>query len=602
MKKEEVLKKYFGYSSFREGQAELIDSILEGRDVMGVMPTGAGKSICFQVPALMLPGVTIVISPLISLMNDQVSALRLCGVPCAYINGTLSEAEMHKTLQNIKNGKYKIIYIAPERLDTKSFLDACQGIDISLLCVDEAHCVSQWGHDFRPAYLSIKEFERKLEKRPVMCAYTATATQRVREDIKNLIGLKNPVVTVTGFDRENLYFEVLRPKDKLVALRRYLDLFSGRSGIVYCSSRKNVDILTALLDKERYSVTKYHAGLSKAERQRNQDLFIKDSKEVIIATNAFGMGIDKPNVSFVIHYNMPGDIESYYQEAGRAGRDGRDSDCILFYNGIDVRTQRYFIDNPEENETLTEEEKQSLRTMRLEKLEKMIEYATGNVCLRHYMLRYFGERATGKCHSCSVCNGAGVSTDVTTEGQKIFSLIKRTGEKENRQTVLQLLKGVVTDYILEKELDKVKTFGAMNDVAESQILMHIDYFLGSGYIKSDSQGRLKLTEKCRPVLFEGKRIRKLLPKTEAMKQKERSGQEVDIGLYLKLKLLRKELGKKAGVPDYSVFDDSVMKSLAKIKPKSFSEMMSIQGLPERKMQKYGPELIALINRHCATET
>ena len=597
MDKNSVLKEYFGYFSFREGQEELIDAILGGRDAIGIMPTGAGKSVCFQIPALIFEGVTLVVSPLISLMKDQVNALVQCGVRAAYINATLTEKQLDAVMSRAVNNEYKIIYVAPERLQNEEFISLCQKMNISMVCIDEAHCVSHWGHDFRPSYLLIKDFVENLPERPVMTAFTATATKRVRDDITELIGLKKPFEVVTGFDRPNLYFEVIKPKNKYVALRRYLDLYSGRSGIVYCASRRNTDELYEKLSDEGYSVTKYHAGLSKSERDRNQELFIEDKKEVIIATNAFGMGIDKSNVSFVVHYNMPGDIESYYQEAGRAGRDGNDADCVMLFSPSDVRLQKFFIENPDENSDLSDEEKDQIRSLKYEKLNKMVYYATNAPCLRNYMLSYFGERPKERCQNCSGCNGSGTSVDITLEAQKIFSCIKRVKEKENKETVINVLKGNNTDYIVLKKLNKVKTFGVMSDVAESQIEKHINYFLDHAFISEDSKGNLVVEDKAYAVLFKNKRLRRFLEKTDKYKTAQNPTAELDLRLLTKLKILRKELASKNSVPAFIIFTDATLVILATNKPTDEKEFLKIPGISERKYEKYGTVFLKLINNH-----
>ncbi len=405
MEKREVLSRYFGYDAFRPGQEELIDAVLLGRDAFGVMPTGAGKSLCYQIPALLTEGITLVISPLISLMQDQVTALVQAGAPAAYLNSSLSPAQFREALRRLEAGRYKLVYVAPERLALPGFQDLCARLPIAFVAVDEAHCISQWGQDFRPDYLRIPEFLAALPKRPVLGAYTATATAQVKRDIVNALGLRDPVTAATGFDRPNLYFAVRQPKNKNRALLQEIERHPRESGIIYCATRKKVEAVCQLLREEGYAAGMYHAGLDKAERTRSQEDFLHDRVQIMAATNAFGMGIDKPDVRYVIHYNMPASVEAYYQEAGRAGRDGAEADCILLYNPGDVMTQRYLIEHSEPNPNLTADEQDAVRRLDRNRLYQMRAYALEDGCLRNHLLRYFGERRSGRCGHCSVCLG-----------------------------------------------------------------------------------------------------------------------------------------------------------------------------------------------------
>ena len=450
MNKFEILKQIFGYDTFREGQETLVDSTLSGRDVLGIMPTGAGKSLCFQVPALLFPGITIVVSPLISLMKDQVSALNAAGVHAAYINSSLTEGQYRKAMELARQGRYKIIYVAPERLMTESFLSLIQAVEISMVAVDEAHCISQWGQDFRPSYLKIVDFISQLPRRPVIGAYTATATKAVREDILCILGLQNPKVMVTGYDRKNLYFAVEKPKDKMNALLEYLRKNPEKSGIIYCNTRKTVEEVQEALLGAGYPAVRYHAGLSDREKKENQEEFIYDRKPIMVATNAFGMGIDKSNVRFVIHYNMPKDIESYYQEAGRAGRDGEPGECILYYKAQDVKMNEFLIQQ-QGNEELDFEEQALIRERNMERLRKMTFYCFTNECLREYILRYFGEYGGNYCGNCKNCLTEFEDLDVTEETRSILGLVKSTGERYGIVAVCDGVRGARTE--------KVRQFG-----------------------------------------------------------------------------------------------------------------------------------------------
>ncbi len=531
-----ILKQYFGYDSFREGQEELVGSILEGQDTFGIMPTGAGKSICFQVPALIMDGITLVISPLISLMKDQVEGLNQAGVHAAYLNSSLTAGQYQKALGFAKEGRYKIIYVAPERLVTDSFLDFALHAHISMLVVDEAHCVSQWGQDFRPSYLKIVEFIGRLPKRPVISAFTATATKEVRDDIIDILLLQNPKVVATGFDRPNLYFAVQSPKDKYGAMKNFLELHPGQSGIIYCLTRKYVEEVYERLGEEGFSVTKYHAGLSDIERKANQEDFIYSRAEIMVATNAFGMGIDKSDVRFVVHYNMPKNMESYYQEAGRAGRDGEAAECILLYAGQDVVTNQFFIDNNKDNQELDEVTRQLVAQRDRERLRKMTFYCFTNDCLRDYILRYFGEYGSGYCGNCTNCLSQFETVDVTEIARSIVGCVQSSRQRFGTTVIVDTVHGANTAKIRSYRMDANPHYGELAKIPTHKLRKVINHLQLYGYlhVTNDEYAIVKLTEKSEAVLLGEEQISMKMAKEQehpakVKREKRRKGVLSEIG-------------------------------------------------------------------------
>ena len=582
------LKKYFGYNSFREGQEEIIKEILSGRDVLGVLPTGGGKSICYQLPALMMDGISLVISPLISLMKDQVDALRENGIAASLINSSLSLEDYKKSLSEIRSGAVKLVYISPERLENDFFIDFLKDLRISFVAVDEAHCISQWGHDFRPSYKLIPKLYETFGKVQIT-AFTATATKEVRDDIIKNLELEDPFVKVTGFDRKNLLFLVEKPKKKINYLKDFLSNHEEDSGIIYASTRKKVDAIHKKLRAMGYACGKYHAGMTESERKRSQDAFIYDEDKIIVATNAFGMGIDKSNVRYVIHYNMPKDMESYYQEAGRAGRDGEEATCILLYSGQDIIINKHLINmgtNP------------IYKRIQLEKLQTIINYVNTTACLRQYILNYFGQDAADECGACTNCLSEIEKEDATVDSQKILSCIYRLDQRYGTSTVVDCLMGSKNKNAREKELNKISTYGIMKDKSKTYIKDLIGTLTADGFIKvsGTTYPILKLTEKSKDVLFGQVKVLVNIRKEEERVRKDGFDDKLsyDEKLFKHLKEVRLDMARMRNIPPFIIFSDASLKEMSQKKPRTEDEMLMIKGVGDKKLLQYGYIFLAEI--------
>lgn len=610
MDKHKILKDIYGYDTFREGQEELINSTLNQKDALGIMPTGAGKSICFQVPALSFDGVSIIISPLISLMKDQVTALIEVGVRAAYLNSSLTEGQLRKAMENARLGMYKIIYVAPERLMTDSFLSLINALDISMIAVDEAHCISQWGQDFRPGYLKIVNFINMLPNRPVITAYTATATKAVKDDIVRTLDLRNPTVIVTGYDRKNLFFAVKKPQSKMKELLDYLQMNGEKGGIIYCNTRKAVEEVQEELFRRGYPVTRYHAGLSDLERRENQDAFIYDRTPIMVATNAFGMGIDKSNVRFVIHYNMPKDIESYYQEAGRAGRDGEAADCILYYSGQDVRINEFLIVKQQENENdeLDYNGRQILRERDRERLRKMTYYCFTNECLRDYILRYFGEYGSNYCGSCENCLAEFEEINIAADALNIISLVKTSGERYGMNAMIDAVHGTDNAKVRQFKLEKNPFFGVLRSRTIIRIRQTANHLLVKGYLHltADEYPVLKVTEQGMELMQEKNLsepiIMKLPKEQEKVSSKKKdlkksSGDAKYPELFERLRKRRYEIALSEHRPPYIIFSDKSLKEMSTYLPTTEEKLMEVNGVGTSKLEKYGKEFMQIIKEY-----
>ena len=585
----DVLHKYYGYTSFRKGQENIITSIINKEDVLAIMPTGGGKSICYQVPALCLDGITIVISPLISLMKDQVDALKTMGVKARLINSSLSNSEYSEVLEEIENDECKIIYIAPERLDSMEFVNIIRGKNISQVAIDEAHCVSQWGHDFRVSYKKIPYFINRLDKRPIVTAFTATASNEVREDIINILNLHNPAVYITGFDRENLSINIVKSSSKNKYTLDYVENHKNESGIIYASTRKEVETIYEGLLKRNYSVAKYHAGLSNEARKEYQENFINDDIKIMVATNAFGMGIDKPNIRWVLHYNMPQSIENYYQEIGRAGRDGEDSECVLLFSPGDVHTQKYLvevgIENPER------------KRVQYKKLQQMVDLVYSNTCYRKNILNYFGESFLEDCNNCSNCLNEGEVVDKTLDAQKVISCIARMKRSFGATMIIDVLRGSKNKKVLDLGFDTLTTYGIMKNYSNEDLKTFINTLVSHGFLDvvenigpRGSFPTIKLNEQSLKVIREEIKV-------EFKEDKVTKSRYVENELYEMLVSLRSEIAKEEGIAPYMVFGDATLKNMASVYATNKEEMLNISGVGQIKYEKYGKRFEDIIEKY-----
>ena len=600
-----ALRQFFGFSAFRAGQQTLIDTVLSGRDALGVMPTGGGKSLCYELPALLLPGLTLVVSPLISLMKDQVMALRNAGIPAGCINSAMSMDELREAYTDARYGAYKLLYVAPERLLTDGFCALAQELEIPLVAVDEAHCISQWGQDFRPSYLKIVDFLQQLPRRPAVAAFTATATAQVRADIVRILQLREPETVVTGFDRPNLRFDVLRPKDKRAALLQLLSERRDKSGIVYCATRKSVEQVCGFLQEAGFAATRYHAGLDAEERRKNQEAFICDRSPIMAATNAFGMGIDKSNVSYVIHYNMPKSLEAYYQEAGRAGRDGSPADCILLFSSGDVATAKYLIFNAAENEELTDEDRQIVQAQDLARLEVMTGYCKTQDCLRGYILDYFGQPHEKICGNCGNCQAEFKTRDLTREAQMILSCVvrarNRLGYCVGMTALSQTLYGGRSARVRELGLDALPTYGLMHAVPRTQIREWIELLEREGYLEANPvHGGIGTTPKAAGVLFSGEQVLahvRRSPIQEPGPKKKAPAPKADDPLLAALKAVRFRVAQEQHVPAYIVFSNATLLDMAAKRPGSMEELLEVSGVGHVKAERYGAAFLNEIKQY-----